>query len=80
LITTLTSFATALDVTLSELRLEAFLPEDQATARLCHDRALRAPREATQLLPSELLVPSSLDQPSVYSLAIYTSRGVPERG
>lgn len=32
LITTLTSFATATDVTLSELHLEAFLPADQATA------------------------------------------------
>lgn len=32
LITTLTSFATATDVTLSELRLEAFLPADTATA------------------------------------------------
>jgi transcriptional regulator with XRE-family HTH domain len=32
LITTLTSFATAVDVTLSELRLEAFLPADEATA------------------------------------------------
>jgi transcriptional regulator with XRE-family HTH domain len=34
LITTLTSFATAVDVTLSELRLEAFLPADEATAAL----------------------------------------------
>jgi transcriptional regulator with XRE-family HTH domain len=32
LITTITSFATALDVTISELKLEAFLPADQATA------------------------------------------------
>ncbi|MFI0412210.1 helix-turn-helix domain-containing protein [Actinomadura sp. 3N508] len=32
LITTLTSFATAVDVTLSELRLEAFLPADEETA------------------------------------------------
>ena len=32
LITTITSFATAIDVTLSELKLEAFLPADQATA------------------------------------------------
>ena len=30
--TTITSFATAVDVTVSELRLEAFLPADQATA------------------------------------------------
>jgi len=32
LMTTITSFATAVDVTVSELRLEAFLPADQATA------------------------------------------------
>ena len=32
LITTLTSFATATDVTLAELHLEAFLPADEATA------------------------------------------------
>ncbi|WP_243710884.1 hypothetical protein [Actinomadura sp. KC216] len=34
LITTLTSFATAVDVTLSELRLEAFLPADEETAMI----------------------------------------------
>jgi transcriptional regulator with XRE-family HTH domain len=34
LVTTLTSFATAVDVTLSELRLEAFLPADEATAAI----------------------------------------------
>lgn len=34
LLTTLTSFATALDVTLSELHLEAFLPADDETAAL----------------------------------------------
>lgn len=34
LITTLTSFATAVDVTLSELRLEAFLPADAETAEI----------------------------------------------
>jgi transcriptional regulator with XRE-family HTH domain len=32
LMTTITSFATAVDVTLAELKLEAFLPADQATA------------------------------------------------
>ncbi|HXL95265.1 MAG TPA: hypothetical protein VN969_40575 [Streptosporangiaceae bacterium] len=32
LMTTITSFATAVDVTVSELRLEAFLPADAATA------------------------------------------------
>jgi hypothetical protein len=39
LITTLTSFATAIDVTLAELHLEAFLPADEATARMLHQRA-----------------------------------------
>jgi transcriptional regulator with XRE-family HTH domain len=33
LITTITTFATATDVTLAELKLEAFLPADAATAR-----------------------------------------------
>jgi transcriptional regulator with XRE-family HTH domain len=37
LITTLTSFATAVDVTLSELRLEAFLPADENTAAVLRD-------------------------------------------
>jgi transcriptional regulator with XRE-family HTH domain len=32
LMTTITSFATAVDVTISELKLEAFLPADEATA------------------------------------------------
>ncbi|GAA1173478.1 hypothetical protein GCM10009608_07170 [Pseudonocardia alaniniphila] len=33
LITTVTTFATAVDVTLAELKLEAFLPADAATAQ-----------------------------------------------
>jgi hypothetical protein len=41
-ITTLTSFATATDVTLAELHLEAFLPADEPTARLLRRRAERA--------------------------------------
>ncbi|MEV0195871.1 helix-turn-helix transcriptional regulator [Nonomuraea sp. NPDC050691] len=41
LITTLTSFATATDVTLAELRLEAFLPADDATTALLRARAHR---------------------------------------
>ncbi|MCO5968657.1 helix-turn-helix domain-containing protein [Actinoallomurus soli] len=41
LITTLTSFATATDITLAELHLEAFLPADQATAELLRLRAER---------------------------------------
>jgi transcriptional regulator with XRE-family HTH domain len=39
LITTLTSFATATDVTLAELHLEAFLPADEATARILRHRS-----------------------------------------
>jgi transcriptional regulator with XRE-family HTH domain len=38
LITTLTTFATALDVTLAELHLEAYLPADQASARILRKR------------------------------------------
>jgi transcriptional regulator with XRE-family HTH domain len=41
LITTLTSFATAVDVTLAELHLEAFLPADEATADILRHRAHR---------------------------------------
>jgi transcriptional regulator with XRE-family HTH domain len=37
LISTLTSFATATDVTLAELHLEAFLPADEATAAILRD-------------------------------------------
>jgi transcriptional regulator with XRE-family HTH domain len=44
LMTTITSFATAVDVTLSELKLEAFLPADQFTADvLLAEHAARAP-------------------------------------
>ncbi len=39
LITTLTSFATATDITLAELHLEAFLPADEATAAILRERA-----------------------------------------
>ncbi|WP_412540254.1 helix-turn-helix transcriptional regulator [Longispora sp. K20-0274] len=38
LLTTLTSFATAVDVTLAELHLEAFLPADAATAAILRAR------------------------------------------
>ncbi len=41
LITTLTSFATATDVTLAELHLEAFLPADADSARILRLRAER---------------------------------------
>ena len=47
LITTLTSFATAVDVTLSELRLEAFLPADDATAEILRHRAQAADHTST---------------------------------
>ncbi|MEU7768895.1 helix-turn-helix transcriptional regulator [Nocardia sp. NPDC049190] len=39
LITTLTSFATAVDITLAELQLEAFLPANEQTARILRDLA-----------------------------------------
>lgn len=39
LITTITSFATAVDITLSELSLEAFLPADDQTAEILRSRA-----------------------------------------
>ncbi|MGC0312336.1 helix-turn-helix domain-containing protein [Kitasatospora acidiphila] len=41
LITTLTSIATAVDVSLAELHLEAFLPADAATAEILRARAER---------------------------------------
>jgi transcriptional regulator with XRE-family HTH domain len=41
LMTTITSFATAVDVTISELKLEAFLPADHATAAMLTQRAPR---------------------------------------
>ena len=40
LITTLTSFATAVDVTLAELHLEAFLPADDSTAAILRARSV----------------------------------------
>ncbi|MEU7633608.1 helix-turn-helix transcriptional regulator [Nocardia sp. NPDC049220] len=38
-ITTLTSLATAVDITRAELHLEAFLPANEQTARILRDRA-----------------------------------------
>jgi transcriptional regulator with XRE-family HTH domain len=55
LITTLTSFATAVDVTLAELHLEAFLPADEATARILRERA-RPGVSAEGALPRNLVV------------------------
>jgi transcriptional regulator with XRE-family HTH domain len=46
LITTLTSFATAVDVTIAELQLEAFLPADDATADVLHRRAKARPEHS----------------------------------
>jgi hypothetical protein len=36
--TTITTFATAVDVTIAELKLEAFLPADQATTAILTSR------------------------------------------
>ena len=47
LITTLTSFATAADVTLAELHLEAFLPADESTAAVLRRRAEHTPSSAS---------------------------------
>jgi transcriptional regulator with XRE-family HTH domain len=55
LITTLTTFATALDVTLAELHLEAYLPADEASARILRKRTRTGtPNGAT--FPPELVV------------------------
>jgi transcriptional regulator with XRE-family HTH domain len=43
LLTTLTHFGTAVDVTVAELRLEAFLPADDRTAALLSSLATRVP-------------------------------------
>ncbi len=42
LVTTLTHFGTAVDVTIAELRLEAFLPADEATAAILTELTARA--------------------------------------
>ena len=55
LITTLTSFATAVDVTLAELHLEAFLPADDETARILHAWRRRAGADAEAALPRDLV-------------------------
>ncbi len=43
LLTTLTHFGTAVDVTIAELRLEAFLPADEATAAILTELVQRHP-------------------------------------
>jgi transcriptional regulator with XRE-family HTH domain len=58
LMTTLTSFATALDVTLAELHLEAFLPANDASAQILREReqARREHGGDTGSLPPALVV------------------------
>ena len=51
LTTTLTSFATATNVSLAELHLEAFLPANEITARYLHERAGRRAAEQVRDLP-----------------------------
>ncbi|MDI2129169.1 helix-turn-helix transcriptional regulator [Yinghuangia seranimata] len=46
LLTTLTSFATSLDITLAELHLEAFLPADEESAAILRERAERHAHES----------------------------------
>ena len=46
--TTVTTFATAVDVTLAELKLEAFLPADQATAEALFPRRRRTRRRMSR--------------------------------
>jgi len=52
LITTLTSFATATDISLAELHLEAFLPADEVTAGYLRERALAGEAGPAAGLPS----------------------------
>jgi hypothetical protein len=46
--TTVTTFATAVDVTLAELKLEAFLPADQATAEALQSAGNASTRPTSQ--------------------------------
>jgi transcriptional regulator with XRE-family HTH domain len=55
LITTLTWLATAVDVTLAELHLEAYLPADAETARILRERSRRG-RSPAATFPDEYLV------------------------
>lgn len=56
LMTTLTSFATALDVTLAELHLEAFLPADASTSQILLARTSRPGAATGGPLPRALVV------------------------
>jgi len=59
LITALTMFATAVDITLAELQPEAFLPADEATAQILRRRARRPRNERHRSLPPELVASGS---------------------
>ena len=48
LITTVMTFATATDITLTELKLEAFLPADAATAEALHAASADTPKSTFQ--------------------------------
>lgn len=56
LMTTLTSFSTAVDVALAELHLEAFLPVDDTTAEILREQGRRAGADTDGLLPRDLVV------------------------
>ena len=51
LMTTFSHFATATDVTIAELRLEAFLPADSATAEVLTGLAAASPPQSTDIVP-----------------------------
>jgi hypothetical protein len=54
LLATISTFVTALDVTVSELRLEAFLPADQETAAILTGRHAAVVRDApAKLAPAK---------------------------
>jgi transcriptional regulator with XRE-family HTH domain len=54
LMTTVTTFATAVDVTLAELKLEAFLPSDQATSEALSSPAWTTACEAAGQTPGNM--------------------------
>jgi transcriptional regulator with XRE-family HTH domain len=56
LITTLTFIATALDVTLAELHLEAYLPADEASAHILQERRRRFDVDRADAFPPGLVV------------------------
>lgn len=54
LMTTLSHFGTATDVTIAELRLEAFLPADSATADVLTGLAAASPPQSTDIVPRDV--------------------------